>query len=139
MSIIFATNFFSIFTGFIFDCVFFMFYNVGSIFVTTFFSAYFIIRWFDLNSNSKSFFEILSIKDFLDDFLMYLFISLIGLKMLKSFSSGLILINTQLSSLSNFFVFQFHYYYFYQYVLIHQLQLQVYIYKDKKIKINSVA
>ena len=81
----------------------FMFYNVGSIFLTTHFKHFDFIEWFDLNSSSNSLFEILPIKDFLDDFLMCLCILFISLKMLKYFSSGLILLNTKLSSLSNAF------------------------------------
>ena len=59
--------------GFIFDCQFFMLYNVGRIFITTLFNAFVIIEWFDLNSDSNSLFEILSIKDFLVDFLICLY------------------------------------------------------------------
>ena len=44
--------------------VFFMFYNVGSIFLTTRLKHFDFIEWFDLNSSSNSLFEILSIKDF---------------------------------------------------------------------------
>ena len=66
------------------------------VFLTAIFNAFVVIKWFDLNSNSNRFFQF-CIKDFLNDFLMCLCILLISLKMLKSLSSGLILINTQLS------------------------------------------
>ena len=45
----------------------------------------------------------LAIKDFLDDLLICLCILFFSLKMLKSTGSGLILMNTQLSCLSNAF------------------------------------
>ena len=77
----------------------FHFLQCGKYFLATLFNAIVIIEWFDSNSNSNSLFQILSVKDFL----MYLCILLISLKMLKYFSSGLILINTQLSSFSNVF------------------------------------
>ena len=51
--------------------------------------------------------------------------------MLKSFSSGLILINTQLSSFSNAFCFSISLLIFLLVCLIHQLQLQAYIYENK--------
>ena len=72
-----------------------MSYNDDNIFLTTYVKAFDFIEWFNSNSNSKSFFEILSVNDFLDDFLMCLCISFIALKLLKIFSSGLILINSQ--------------------------------------------
>ena len=58
---------------------------------------------FDLNFNVNNLFESSLLKDFLVDFLMCLCISFIALKILKSFSSALILINSQLSSFSNAF------------------------------------
>ena len=61
------------------------------------------ITLFCLICNSNNLFERSSISDFLIDFLMCLCILFISLKMLESFSSGLILINTQLSSLCNAF------------------------------------
>ena len=73
-----------------------MLYIEGGIFLT--------IQWFDLNSSSKNLFERSSIKVFFIDFsvhfLMYLCILFIALKILKFSLSGLILINTQLSSIS---------------------------------------
>ena len=51
--------------------------------------------------------------------------------MLKSIVSGLILINAQLSSLSNACCLCISNQYFYHYDLIHQLQLQVCIYENK--------
>ena len=83
-------------------CVF-HFLQCGKCFLTTLFNAFVIMEWFDLNFNFNSLFQILSIKYFLDDFLMCLCILFISLKMLKYFSSGLILLNTKLSSLSNAF------------------------------------
>ena len=59
-----------------------MFYNDGNIFLTTYFKALDFIELFDLKFNSNSRFEILSIKEFLDDCLMYLCISLMVLKIL---------------------------------------------------------
>ena len=83
-------QFFPSFYWFYFDCVFFMLYIEGGIFLT--------IQWFDLNSSSKNLFERLSIKDFFVDnsvhFLMCLCILFIALKILKFSLSGLILINT---------------------------------------------
>ena len=79
-------------------------YNVGSVFfLTNVFNGFVIIEWFDLNSNSNRFFQILFIKDFLNVFLMCLCILFISLKMLKSFLSELIIINTQLRPFSNAF------------------------------------
>ena len=52
---------------------------------------------FDLNFNPNNLFEILSIKDCLDDFLICLRISFMALKMLKLLSSELILINSEQS------------------------------------------
>ena len=104
---------------------------MGGIFLTTHFKHFDFIERCDLNSSSNSLFEILPVKDFLDDFLMHLCILYNSLKMLKSFSSGLILINTQLSSLSNAFVSLFHSQNFCHYDPIHQLQLQVYIHENK--------
>ena len=82
-----------IFIGFVSDTFHFL------LFVKMFLSIHF--KHFDfialcfLNSNSSNLFEIQCINDFLVDFLMCLCILFISLKMLKSFSSGLILINTQ--------------------------------------------
>ena len=111
----------------IFDFVLFIFYNVGSVFLTTLFNAVVIIEWFDLNFNSNSLFQILSIKEFL----MCLCILSISLKMLKSFSSGLILINTQLSSFSNAFCLSVSSLIFLSDVQIHQFQLKIYIHENK--------
>ena len=47
-----------------------MSYIVGSTFLTIHFKHFGFIEWFDLNSNHKSFFERLSISDFLVDCLM---------------------------------------------------------------------
>ena len=66
---------------------------------------------FDLNSNLNNLFESSSMKDLLVDFsvyflvdsLMSLCISFIALKILKSFSSELFLMNSQLSYFSNAF------------------------------------
>ena len=62
---------------------------------------------FDLISNCDNFFESSSIKDFLVDFLVDLTIKLrilpISTETLKFSLAGLILINLQLSSLSNAF------------------------------------
>ena len=66
-----------IISGFIF--FFTILYIVGNIFLTINFKHFDFIKWFDLNSNSKSLCETLSVKDFLANFL-------------------LILINSQLSS-----------------------------------------
>ena len=71
-----------------------MSYNDDNIFLTTYVKAFDFIE-LNSNSNSKNFFEILSVNDFLDDFLMCLCISFIALKILNFFSSGLILINSQ--------------------------------------------
>ena len=81
----------------------FLSYIVSSIFLKTHFRHFDFIEWFDLNSNSSNLFERSSISDFLVDFLMCLCILFISLKMLKFFSSGLILINAQLSSFSSAF------------------------------------
>ena len=85
------------------------FYNVGSIFLTIYFKRFVFMELFDLNSNLNNLLETSSIKDFLVDFsvnflvdfLMCLCISLIALQILKSSSSGSILINLQPSSFSN--------------------------------------
>ena len=71
----------------------------------------FFMELFFLNSSLNNLFESSSIKDFLVDFavdfliysLMCLNISFLVLKLLKYFLSGLILINSQLSSFSNAF------------------------------------
>ena len=79
--------------------------------LTTYFKHFVFMELFDLNSNLNNLFESSSIKDFsanfLVDFLMCLCISFILLKILKSSSSGLILINVQPSYFSNAFVFVF--------------------------------
>ena len=62
-----------------------MFYDNGNTFLTTLFNTFAIIKWFDLNSSSNSLFEILSIKDFLVDFLMCLYNSIYGFKNVKIF------------------------------------------------------
>ena len=80
-------------------------------FSTIHFRHFDFVEWFLTNSSSNNLFDILSIKDFLDDFLMCLCILLISLKMLS--------------------VFVFHNQYFYHYDLIHQLLLQVCIYENK--------
>ena len=85
-------------------CVFYVL-QCGKCFLTTLFNAFIIIEWFDLNSNFSNLFQILSMKDFL----MCLCILLVSLKMLKSFSSGLILISTELTSFLMLFVSQFRY------------------------------
>ena len=48
------------------------FYNDGNIFVITYFNAFNFIEWSDLNFNSHILFEVLSVNDFLGDFLMWL-------------------------------------------------------------------
>ena len=86
----------------------FHFYNVGNIFLTTYFKHFLFMGLFDLNSNPNNLFESTSIKDslvdssvnFLVDLVMCLCISFIALKILKFSSSGLILINSQPSSFS---------------------------------------
>ena len=85
---------FSKLISFIVDCVFFIFCNLAKYFRQSIFNT--------LNSNYNNLFEISSISDFLADFLMCLCILFISWKMLKSFLSGLILINTQ-SMFSNAF------------------------------------
>ena len=47
-----------------------MFYNDGNIILTTYFKALDFIERFHLHSSSNGLFEILSIKDFLDDLSM---------------------------------------------------------------------
>ena len=75
------------------------FYNVGNISLTTYF-----IEWLELNFNSDSLFDILSINDSFVNFsfysLMWLYILSISTYTSKSFPSGLILINLQSSSFS---------------------------------------
>ena len=76
-----------------------MFYNDGKKFMPTYFNAFDITEWFDLNSNSKYVFEILSIKEFLVNFSICLCILFMALKTLVFFNR-LILINSQVSSFS---------------------------------------
>ena len=45
-----------------------MFYNDGNIFLATYVKAFEFVKRFDINSNSDKLFEILPIKDFLDNF-----------------------------------------------------------------------
>ena len=94
--------FFSFYWFYFWSCVFRTLY-CWQYFLTTHFKHFDFIEWFDLNSNFSNLFETSSIKDFLLNFLMSLYILFISLKMLKIFSSGLILINTQLSSFSSAF------------------------------------
>ena len=69
----------------------------------------------------------MSVKDILVDFLMYLCISFMALKILKS-----IRINSRNQVLFLFlFVFVFHSQYFYNYALIHQLLLLIYTHENK--------
>ena len=75
------------------------FYNDRNILLITYLIHVHFIEWFDLISNSNNLFEILPINDFLDVFSMCLFILFMVLKTLKSFSSGLILINSIFQSL----------------------------------------
>ena len=77
-----------------------MFITMAILFFTTLFNPFVISEWFDLNSSSSSPSEILPITDFLVDFLIYLCIPFMALKMLEFSSSGLILITTQPSSFS---------------------------------------
>ena len=70
-----------------------MFYNDGNNFLASLFNEFVIIEWFDLKSTSNSLFEILSVEDYLVDFLICLYVSFTALKMLKFSSSGLILMN----------------------------------------------
>ena len=87
------------------------FYRLGSIFLTIYFKHFVFMELFGLNSNLNNLFESSSIKDYLLDFsvnflvdiLMCLCISFIALKILKSSSSGSILINLQPSYFSNTF------------------------------------
>ena len=87
-------------------------YNLGNIFLTTYFKhCFYGVMLFFLDPNLHNLFESLSLKyflvdfsvDFLIDSLMCLNISFLALKILKSFSSGLFLMNSQLSSFSNAF------------------------------------
>ena len=71
--------------------------------LTTYFKHFVFIELSFLNYNLNNLFERSSIKDFLVDSLMCLCISFMALKILKFSSSGLILINSQLSSFSNAF------------------------------------
>ena len=80
---------------------------MGNIFLTSHF-RHFDFELFDTDSISSNLCERLSIIDFLVCFFVGFLINLlmcqcISLKMLKSIASGLILMNTQLSSLSNAF------------------------------------
>ena len=116
-----------------------VFYNVGSRCLTILYKHFDFIDWFDLNSNSNSLFEIMSINDFLvDSSVNFLFDSLIWLYILpvsvelsRSFSSELIIINSLSSSFFNFFLS------FYlivnisvSCVLFHQLLLLIYAQKN---------
>ena len=103
-----------------------MFYNDKNTFSTTLFNGFVIIELFDLNSSYDSLFQILSIKDFLVIFLMFLYISFMALKMLK-FS---------LSSSNKMFFYSFclcffHSQYLYYYDLKHQLLLLIYTNENK--------
>ena len=92
--------YFSVVIGFMLDCAFFMYYNVGSIFLTIHFKHLDFIEWFNLNSNSNNLFERSSISDFLVcflvcflvDLIMYVYIWFISLLMSKFGSSRSILI-----------------------------------------------
>ena len=87
------------------------FYNLGSIFLTTYFKHFVFIELFDLNSNLNNLFESSSNKDsFVDSSANFLFSSTIKIcilpistKILKFSLAGLILINTQPNSFSNAF------------------------------------
>ena len=69
--------------------------------LATYFEHFVFMELFDLNSSLNNLFEGSSILvDFSVNFLICLCISFIVLKILRSFSSGLILINSQLSSFS---------------------------------------
>ena len=84
-----------VFISFVFDCLFFMAYIMGRIFLRIHFKHFDFIEWFDLNSNSSNLFQTSSASDFLVDFLMLLCILFIFLEIFKFSSSRLILINTQ--------------------------------------------
>ena len=71
------------------------FYNDGNIILKTYFNVLIFIKWFFLNSNFNNLLEILSVNDFLNDRLMWLYILTISTYLAKSFSLGLILINLQ--------------------------------------------
>ena len=79
--------------------------------LATYFKHFAFIELSSLNSNLNNLFESSFIKDFLVDFsvsflvdfLMCLCISFVAVKILKFFSSGLILINPQPSYFSNAF------------------------------------
>ena len=64
-----------------------MFYNDGNISLTINSKHFDFIGWFDLNSNFNSLFEVLSIKEFLVDSIMWLYILPISTKISKSFLS----------------------------------------------------
>ena len=126
--------FFPNFIGFIFDCVFFIIRNLPVFFWQSILNTLIFFEWFDLNSNSSNLFERSSISDFSVDFLMCLCILFISLKMLKFFSSGLILINKQSSSFSSAFCLSVSLLRFLLACpnsLIHQLQVYVYESKDQ--------
>ena len=77
-----------------------MFYNDDKFFLTIYFNAFDIIELYFLNTIFNKAFKILSIKDFLVDFLMHQCILFMALKILIFCSSGLILITSQPSSFS---------------------------------------
>ena len=77
-----------------------MFYNDDNFFLAIYFNVFDIIKLYFLNTIINKAFEILSIKDFLVDFLMHLCILFTALKILKFCSLGLILINSRPSSFS---------------------------------------
>ena len=66
-------------------------------FLTIHFKYFDFIELFDLNSNSNSLLEILSINEFLEDFVMCLYIFYIAFKILKFCSLGLIIMKLHLS------------------------------------------
>ena len=90
-----------------------------------------ILFWLSFWKTISQWFLVDSLVCFLVDFLMCLCILFISLKMLKFSSSGLILINTQLSSFSSVFCLSISLLRFLSAFLIHQLQLQVCVYENK--------
>ena len=103
----------------------------GNILQTTYFKVLDFIEQFDSNFNSNSLFEIFSIKDFLVDFLLCLYISFIPFLSLKFCSSRLILVNSQSKVFLLLFVFLFYSQYFYHTDQIHYPLLQACIHKSK--------